>query len=108
MEALQVTPDPSSKVVIDAATGIIIFGEQVRIGKVAVSYKDVSVKVGTVPAWRMEQRADRPEQFTLQENTTVEELVDTLRTVGLDTETVIQLMKAIDKAGSLYGTLIIL
>jgi flagellar basal body P-ring protein FlgI len=44
----------------------------------------------------------------LQENTTVEELVDALRTVGLDTETVIQLMKAIDKAGSLYGTLVLL
>ncbi len=108
LEALQVTPDPSNKVVIDAATGIIIFGEQVRIGKVAVSYKDVSVKVGPVPAWRMENSPDRPEQFALQENTTVEELVDALRTVGLDTETVIQLMKAIDKAGSLYGTLVIL
>jgi len=108
LEAVQVTPDPSNKVVIDAASGIIIFGEQVRIGKVAVSYKDVSVKVGALPAWRAEQNPDRPEQFTLQENTTVEQLVDALRTVGLDTETVIQLIKAIDKAGSLYGTLVIL
>ncbi|OHD76148.1 MAG: hypothetical protein A2V99_03000 [Spirochaetes bacterium RBG_16_67_19] len=108
LEAVQVTPDPSNKVVIDAASGIIIFGEQVRIGKVAVSYKDVSVKVGAPSAWRAEENPDKPEQFTLQENTTVEQLVDALRTVGLDTETVIQLIKAIDKAGSLYGTLVIL
>jgi flagellar P-ring protein precursor FlgI len=110
LEALQITPDPSSKVVIDASTGIIIFGEQVRIGKVGVSYKDVSVQVGAVPAYRlgMETSPNKPEQFALKENTTVEELVDGLRTVGLDTETVIQLIKAIDKAGALFGTLVIL
>jgi len=108
LEALQVTPDPSNKVVIDASTGVIIFGEQVRIGKVGVSYKDVSVQVGAMPSWRLEQSPEKPAQFALKENTTVEELVDALRTVGLETETVIQLIKAIDKAGSLYGTLILL
>jgi flagellar P-ring protein precursor FlgI len=110
LEALQVTPDPSNKVVIDASTGIIIFGEQVRIGKVGVSYKDVSVQVGGLPAYRlgMETSPNKPAQFALKENTTVEELVDALRAVGLDTETVIQLVKAIDKAGALYGTLVIL
>ena len=108
VEALQVTPDPSGKVVIDAATGVIIFGEQVRIGKVAVSYKDVSVRIGTPAALRQLSNEQKPEQFTMNENTTVEELVSTLRAIGIDTETVIHLLKAIDKAGSLYGALIIL
>ncbi len=108
LEALQVTPDSSNKVVIDAATGIIIFGEQVRIGKVAVSYQDVSVRVGGLPAWGAGSSPEKPEQFTLQENTTVEELVTALQAVGLDTQTVIQLIKAIDKAGSLFGTLVLL
>jgi flagellar P-ring protein precursor FlgI len=110
LEALPITPDPSTKVVIDSSTGIIIFGEQVRIGKVGVSYKDVSVQVGVLPAYRlgMESSPNKPEQFALKENTTVEELVDALRAVGLDTETVIRLIKAIDKAGALYGTLVIL
>jgi flagellar P-ring protein precursor FlgI len=108
VEALQVTPDPSAKVVIDAANGVVIFGEQVRIGKVAVSYKEVSVSVGAIPAFRSLESEQKPQQFTLNENTTVEELVSTLRAIGIDTETVIYLLKAIDKAGSLYGTLIIL
>ena len=108
VEALQVTPDPSGKVVIDAATGVIIFGEQVRIGKVAVSYKDVSVRIGTPAALRQLSNEQKPEQFTMNENTTVEELVSTLRAIGIDTETVIYLLKAIDKAGSLYGALIIM
>ncbi len=64
--------------------------------------------MGALPAWQAPASAERPEQFTLNENTTVEELVTALRAVGLDTETVIQLMKAIDKAGCLYGTLVIL
>ena len=35
LESIEVTPDPSGKVVIDSSSGVIIFGEQVRIGKVA-------------------------------------------------------------------------
>jgi len=106
LESLQVTPDASGKVVIDAASGIIIYGERVRIGKVAVSYKDISLKVGAVPLLTTPEQ--KPEHFTMNENTTVEDLVGTLRSIGIDTETVIQLLKAIDQAGSLYGTLVIL
>jgi flagellar P-ring protein precursor FlgI len=107
LESLTLTPDASGRVVIDSSTGIIIFGEKVRIGKVAVSYKDISVRVGAGLA--LSQAAEgKPQQFTMGENTTVEELVNTLRTIGLDTETVIHLLRAIDKAGSLYGTLVVL
>lgn len=106
LESLQVTPDASGKVVIDAASGIIIYGERVRIGKVAVSYKDISLKVGAVPL--LTNPEQKPEHFTMNENTTVEDLVGTLRSIGIGTETVIQLLKAIDQAGSLYGTLVIL
>jgi flagellar P-ring protein precursor FlgI len=107
VESLAVTPDASAKVVIDASSGIIIFGEKVRIGKVAVSYKDISVRVGPAAALRQFGES-KPEQFTVGENTTVEELVNALRTIGLDTETVIHLLRAIDKAGSLFGTLVVL
>jgi flagellar P-ring protein precursor FlgI len=107
LESLAVTPDASGRVVIDSSSGIIIFGEKVRIGKVAVSYKDISVRVGQGPALG-QFRESKPEQFTIGENTTVEELVNTLRTIGLNTETVIHLLRAIDKAGSLYGTLVVL
>lgn len=106
LESLTVTPDASGKVVIDSASGIVIFGEKVRIGKVAVSYKNISVRVGLAPA--LSQAGEgKPGQFTIGDNTTVEDLVNTLRSIGLDTETVIHLMRAIDKAGSLYGTLVV-
>ncbi len=103
LESLMVTPDASGKVVIDSESGIIIFGEQVRIGSVAVSYQEVQVNLGTY-----QSPLDEKEQFTLAETTTVEELVNTLQAVGLKTETIINLLKAIDRAGSLYGELIIM
>ena len=109
LESIAVTPEPSNKVVIDSTSGVIIFGEQVRIGKVAVSYQDISVSVSpygrsTSGLWD-EQDSER--NFVFEETTTVEDLVETLRTIGLETEMIIRIVKAIDSAGSLYGTLIV-
>jgi flagellar P-ring protein precursor FlgI len=108
LESIQVTPEPSNKVVIDSSSGVIIFGEQVRVGKVAVSYQDISVNVGPYgrPAGLLDEE-DSERNFVFDQTTTVEELVDTLKTVGLETEMIIHIVKAIDRAGSLYGTLIV-
>ncbi len=46
LEALTVTPDTDGRVVINAANGVIVMGEKVRIGKVAVSYRTARVTVG--------------------------------------------------------------
>lgn len=105
LESLTVTPEASGKVVIDSASGVIIYGEKVRIGRVAVSYKMVSVNVGAVP--RLTAPEDKA-HLLFPETTTVEELVKTLQTIGLETETLMGILKAIDRAGSLYGTLIIM
>jgi flagellar P-ring protein precursor FlgI len=108
LESIQVTPEPSNKVVIDSSTGVIIFGEQVQIGKVAVSYQDISVDVGPYgrPAGGLWDEK-REHNFVFDQTTTVEQLVDTLRTVGLETQMIIHIIKAIDRAGSLYGTLVV-
>ncbi|MBN1834692.1 MAG: flagellar basal body P-ring protein FlgI, partial [Spirochaetales bacterium] len=115
LESVEVTPDPSGRVVIDSASGVIIFGERVRVGKVAVSYRDVSVSVGGVSPYagyygRMAATSQELEDqhFLFGESTTVEELVDTLRAIGLGTEAIIPIIQAIDKAGALYGKLVIM
>jgi flagellar P-ring protein precursor FlgI len=109
LESIQVTPEPSNKVVIDSSSGVIIFGEQVRIGKVAVSYQDISVNVSPYgrPAAGLLVGEEKEHNFIFDQTTTVEELVDTLKTIGLETEMIIHIIKAIDRAGSLYGTLIV-
>jgi flagellar P-ring protein precursor FlgI len=109
LESIQVTPEPSNKVVIDSSSGVIIFGEQVRIGKVAISYQDISVNVGPYgrPPGAFWEEEDTEHNFVFDQTTTVEELVDTLRTIGLETQMIIHIIKAIDRAGSLYGTLVV-
>jgi len=109
LESLEVAPEPSNKVVIDSSTGVIIFGERVRIGQVAVSYKDISVSVSPFrrPAGGLLAEEDSERSFVFEETATVEDLVETLRSIGLETEMIIHIIKAIDRAGSLYGTLIV-
>ena len=88
---------------------MIIFGEQVRIGQVAVSYQDISVNVGPYrrPAAGFWEEQEKEHNFVFEQTTTVEDLVETLRTIGLETEMIIHIIKAIDKAGSLYGNLVV-
>jgi flagellar P-ring protein precursor FlgI len=106
LESINVTPAASGKVVIDAATGIIIFGEQVRIGKVAVSYQ--GVKVSTT-GYYQDRAADNGSRHVLVEETaTVDQLVGILQEIGMETEIIIGLLRAIDRAGSLYGQLVVM
>jgi len=109
LESLEVTPEPSNKVVIDSSSGVIIFGERVRIGQVAVSYKDISVSVSPYrrPTGGLLDEEEAERSFIFKETATVEDLVETLRSIGLETEMIIYIIKAIDRAGSLYGTLIV-
>jgi flagellar P-ring protein precursor FlgI len=109
LESIQVTPEPSNRVVIDSSSGVIIFGEQVRIGKVAVSYQDITVNVSPYgrSAGGLWDEEETEQNFVFDQTTTVEELVDTLRTIGLETQAIINIIKAIDRAGSLYGTLVV-
>jgi flagellar P-ring protein precursor FlgI len=107
LESIELTPEASNRVVIDSTSGVIIFGERVRIGKVAVSYKDISVNVSPYRAAAALQEQQSEQNFVIQETTTVEDLVETLKTIGLDTQAIIHIVKAIDKAGSLYGTLVV-
>jgi flagellar P-ring protein precursor FlgI len=124
LESIEVTPDPSGKVVIDSSSGVIIFGERVRIGKVAVSYRDVTVNVGVLPGGYaafgsagtgaagpgsgggLDQGGGQ--NFAFGETTTVEELVDTLNAIGLETDAIIPIIQAIDRAGALFGKLVIM
>ncbi|MCD6121012.1 MAG: flagellar basal body P-ring protein FlgI [Spirochaetales bacterium] len=102
LESVSVKPDSSGKVVIDSDSGVIIMGENVRIGKVAVSYKTAKITVGYT------RNNENDKSFVMKETTTVNDFVDTLKTIGLKTDAVIAILKAIDRAGALYGELIVM
>jgi flagellar P-ring protein precursor FlgI len=110
LEALTVTPDTTARVVINSSSGIIVMGEQVRIGKVAVSYRTARVTVGTLTgAGLYSSGLDRSDPlFVVPDTTSVDDFVSALKAVGLKTEVIIGILQAVEKAGALYGTLVVM
>jgi flagellar P-ring protein precursor FlgI len=103
LEALTVTPDSDGRVVINAANGVIVMGEKVRIGKVAVSYRTARVTVGSASS-----KAATPDAFVIGETTTVDDFVAALKAVGLTADVIIGVLQAVEKAGALFGNLVVM
>ncbi len=107
INSIMVTPGLSNEVVINPSTGIVVSGQNVRIASVAVSIKGAKVSIG-----KQNQNSDwggtnTSEQFSLPNVATVQDLVSTLQQLGLTTDQLIAVLKAIDQAGALYGRLVI-
>lgn len=105
VESVTIEPSVEARVVINPRSGIIVLGTDVRIGEVAVSYGKTRLSVSSVVPTRSSMNV---ESTTVLRGTTIGELVDTLQAVGLPADTVIEIIKAIDRAGALYGRLIIM
>jgi flagellar P-ring protein precursor FlgI len=105
LEQVTVIPDTAGRVVIDSRSGVVIVGDAVRIGRVAVSYRDAQVRVATRPRSRSQQRDTN---FVIDDTTTVQDFVSTLQQIGLEADAVIGIMRAIDRAGALFGALVII
>jgi len=103
IESIEVKPDTSNRVVIDSNSGVIIIGENVRIGKVAVSYKSVNINIGFSSVLNKEENT-----FLIKETVSVDDFVETLKKIGLKTEAIAAILKAIYRAGALYGELIVM
>jgi len=104
IQAVTVKPDASTKVVIDSRSGMVVMGENVKIGKVAVSYKSASVQVGSFYSAGEDTAKDH---FVVEETISVEDFVKTMKDIGISTDAVIQMLQSIEKAGALYGTLVV-
>jgi flagellar P-ring protein FlgI len=104
LEALTVSPDTDGRVVINAANGVIVMGEKVRIGKVAVSYRTARVTVGAATS----TAAAPPDVFVINETTTVDDFVAALKAVGLKADVIIGVLQAVEKSGALFGSLLIM
>jgi flagellar P-ring protein FlgI len=104
LEALTVTPDSDGRVVISATNGVIVMGERVRIGKVAVSYRSARVAVGSAAT----SGSATPDVFVIGETTTVDDFVSALKAVGLKADVIIGVLQAVERAGALFGSLIVM
>ena len=122
IENLRVEPDSVAKVVIDARSGTIVVGADVRISEVAVSQGGLTVMV------REDITVSQPEPFSIGETVIVPEtvvevqereanfavlegdvslqkLVDGLNSIGVGATETISILQAIKAAGALHADL---
>lgn len=122
VETLTVVPDVVARVVVDARTGTIVMGADVRISPIAVSQGGLTVTVREevtvippepftvggaviVPQTSVEVE-ERPAQFTiLRGDVSLQELVDGLNAIGVTAPQTISILQAIRAAGALHAEL---
>ncbi len=111
IESLQVSADTAARVVVDPRSGVVVMGKDVRIGNVAVSWKDTRISVGgATSSGSSGSRGGAQSQthFQIPDSPTVEEFVELMRQIGMPADAVIGILQALEAAGALYGKLIIL
>lgn len=121
---LPVTPDQIGRLVINERTGTVVIGENVRIGKVAVSHGNMRVTVTTtkkvsqplplsqgstevVEEAYIEVSEGTGNTFVVEALSDVQQLVDALNLIGATPRDVIAILQEIKAAGALYGELVV-
>ncbi len=123
VENLRVKPDNVAKVVIDARSGTIVIGANVRIDKVAISQGGLTilvedrVKVSQPPPLSIGGTTvvvpestvaveNRNTKFTVLEgDVSLQRLVDGLNSIGVGAPETISILQAIKAAGALHANL---
>jgi flagellar P-ring protein precursor FlgI len=123
VENLTVQPDVVAKVVIDARSGTIVIGNNVRVDKVAVSQGGLTVIVredievsqpepitigGTtvvVPQTEIEVQEAEAHFTILEGDVSLQRLVDGLNAIGISASQTISILQAIKAAGALHADL---
>lgn len=98
-ENLLVSADSIARVVVNRQTGVVVMGQNVRLGSATVSVRGAKISIG-------ERRTS--EQGRISTTTSVEDLVSLLQSLGLSTDVIIDVLEALSRAGALYGTLEVL
>jgi len=129
LESIPVMTDERARVVIDERTGTVVVGQNVRIDTVAVSHSNFVVEIGTRTAGEVAVPPFGPpvaatsEETTIAAreevgggsgtvrlmpaNTTIQDLVRTVNSVGMSPRDLISILQAIKAAGALKAELVI-
>jgi len=118
IENITVFPNSVAKIIIDEATGTIVIGQNVSIGKVAIAQGNLMVKIKeedeflykiTAPGGAAKpKQSDRGTEMTIFEQTTkLSDLVDGLNALGVKPKDLIAILKTIKQAGALHAEIIV-
>lgn len=126
MERLGVTPDAVARVVINERTGTVVMGGDVRISQVAVTHGDLTVNIGVnkgvsqpgpfsetgttevVETAQIGVEEEEGKVALIEATSTVNDVVESLNSLGASPRDMISILQAIDRAGALQGELVIM
>ena len=99
-----VPPKNDARVVIDERNGSIVIGDNVLVGRVAVTHHNLSIETGGNPTegplFVLDQTADTS-------TTRLKALVSALNALKVGPDDIIDIIKTLQRSGNLYGRLII-
>jgi flagellar P-ring protein precursor FlgI len=95
-----------ARVVVNERSGVIVVGEKVMVGRVAVTHKNLSIQTGndpiTGPLFEIDSTAE-----TSTSTTRLKALVHALNALKANSNDVIDIIKSLERSGDLYGRLIV-
>lgn len=123
IEQLEVTPDQRARVLIDDASGIVVMGENVKIGRVAVAHGSLTIQIkdtqdvsqpnsfgagNTQTTTNTDVSASEGEtgnMVVLESGATLQNLIDSLNAIGVTPRDLIAILQVIKAAGALHAEL---
>ncbi|HEV3418400.1 MAG TPA: flagellar basal body P-ring protein FlgI [Pirellulales bacterium] len=101
-------PQTEARVVINQRSGTVVFGGDVEIGAVVITHKNMVIEIAG-PGQSTAPPASRfvPIETSSTPTPKLKALVDTLNTLKVPPEDVIDIVKGLDRDGKLHGQLII-
>ena len=119
IESTKITPESTSKVVINSKTGTVVIGDNVRLLPVAITHGSISIKIeggesslhknvyifdAEKPA-EIQVKEDSSDIHFVKPDNSLSSLVDALNEVGVKTKELISILQAMEEAGALVATI---
>jgi flagellar P-ring protein precursor FlgI len=93
-----------ARVVINERSGVIVIGENVEIGPVAVTHKNLSIQTGGRAVEGPLHLLDPSSDTSV---TKLQALVDALNALKVDTHDIIDIIKELERSGDLFGHVVV-
>lgn len=118
IENTKITPESTSKVVINSKTGVVVIGENVRLLPVAITHGSISIRIAgnentntgiydtdTESSSEIEIKEDKSKIHYMKPDNSLSSLVDVLNEIGVNTKDLISILQAMEEAGALVASI---
>lgn len=96
-----------ARVIVNERNGVIVIGDNVMVGRVAVTHKNVAVQTGDEPVDGPFRILDQSERSADTATTRLKALVEALNALKANPQDIIDIIKSLERSGDLYGRLIV-